>query len=134
MEDEKSLVIGSSGEELKAFLENSPAMKDKIEIVETPAETVPKIIAKQKKQFENQIHEMWINEYRFKNPKLFKHYARPLSAKGEYPNMPDRQPCPDCRRSCRKIDGHAQGATYHCPNHSDFFVATAKYGKERKKL
>jgi hypothetical protein len=132
MDGKKILVFGISTEELEKFLSGHPKMKDQIEVVEKAGADV--IVANDHKELAFQINEMRINEERFKSPESFKHYARPLSAAGKNPNMPDRQPCPDCKRSCRKIDGRAQGAIYHCPNHSDFFVSTAKYGKERKKL
>jgi hypothetical protein len=122
--------MNNYSEQLNSLL-SSPEMKGKIEVIETQAESGAKIIAAQKKQFENQLNGMRINEERFKNPKSFGHYARPLSADGRNPNMPDRQPCPDCRKSCKKISGSSQGAMYKCPTHDEFFVATAKYGRER---
>jgi hypothetical protein len=130
MDGKKILVSGISDEELNKFLSGNPKLKDQIEVVEKAGADV--IVARDHKELSFQINEMRINEERFKNPKSFGHFARPLSAKGKFPNMPDRQPCPDCRRNCRKKEGVARGATYNCSNHGDFFVATAKYEKERK--
>lgn len=44
------------------------------------------------------------------------------------PNMPKRQPCPQCRKNCRrveKVDSHdMSGARYYCPTHHiKFFVS-----------
>jgi len=39
------------------------------------------------------------------------------------PNMPKRQPCPDCRRWVKRDSKTAEGAYYLCPVDGLFFVS-----------
>lgn len=48
-------------------------------------------------------------------------------------NMPKRQPCPQCHRSCKRESKTATGARYNCTNcHKTFFVKGSR-GQLREK-
>ncbi len=40
----------------------------------------------------------------------------------DFPGMPKRQPCPNCRKNCERVAKTMGGANYRCPNHGSFFV------------
>jgi hypothetical protein len=49
------------------------------------------------------------------HPKIF-------SRQGDFPTMPKRQPCPQCRRQCKMAGQTLGGANYSCPVHGRFFI------------
>ncbi len=47
------------------------------------------------------------------------------------PNMPKRQPCPKCHRSCGRIKVLVAGAQYRCGTHEVFFVLHVAAAKKQ---
>ena len=59
---------------------------------------------------------------RERRPKVKEQVRRMSTALGG-PNMPKRQPCPDCRRWVKRDSKTAEGAYYLCPVDGLFFVS-----------